>query len=212
MLKPRHEILAGPTDAMSPRRAMTVGTVGLLHAVAVYALISGMGSTVVTKVEHVLNVDVVDTQTPPKTVPLPVQPNLVKPTMPTEPTVPPPPIVIADTQPPASITVVPTPTNVTPVSDSAAAGVSNTHTTPPYPPTARSAAHQGTVVLALTVSPQGDVTGAAVAQSSGFPELDQAAVAWVTEHWKYKPAVRGGVAVTSQTQAAVKFDLKQAHG
>jgi outer membrane biosynthesis protein TonB len=48
-------------------------------------------------------------------------------------------------------------------------------------------------------------------QSSGFPELDQAAVAWVVSHWKYKPAVQGGVTVTSQSQAAVRFDLKQAN-
>jgi len=52
---------------------------------------------------------------------------------------------------------------------------------------------------------------ASVTQSSGFPALDESAVAWVMAHWKYKPAIRGGVPVTSQTQAAVKFDLKLAH-
>jgi protein TonB len=194
---------------MSPRRAATIGTVAAIHALAIYALISGMGTTVVTQVEHVLNVDVVDTQIPTKVTPLPLQPNLVKPTDPTV-TVPEPKIDVASDQPTNQITVAPTPTNTTPPVNTVASGLTNTHSTPPYPVAARTAGHQGIVTLQITVGPNGDVANATVAQSSGFPELDQAAVEWVTNHWKYKPAVQGGVPVTSTTQAAVKFDLQQA--
>ena len=209
MLMPRHDILSVQANGMSPRRAATIGTVAAIHALAIYALISGMGTTVVTQVEHVLNVDVVDTQIPTKVTPLPLQPNLVKPTDPTV-TVPEPKIDVASDQPTNQITVAPTPTNTTPPVNTVASGLTNTHSTPPYPVAARTDGHQGIVTLQITVGPNGDVANATVAQSSGFPELDQAAVEWVTNHWKYKPAVQGGVPVTSTTQAAVKFDLQQA--
>ncbi len=62
--------------------------------------------------------------------------------------------------------------------------------------------------LSLTISPDGNVIAANVAQSSGFPDLDDAAVNWVLGHWKYKPATHLGVAVASQTQAVVVFNLK----
>jgi protein TonB len=94
--------------------------------------------------------------------------------------------------------------------DSSASGMSSTHTTPPYPPMARRLGQQGTVILSITVAADGSVSAAQVATSSGFPELDQTALAWVKGHWRYKPATQGGVAVPSNTQAAVKFDLKQA--
>jgi protein TonB len=209
MLKPRHEILSVQANGMSPRRAATIGTVGAIHALAIYALISGMGTTVVQNVEHVLQIQQVETTTPPKTPLTPVQPNLVRPTDPTTPTVPVPKIDVATDQP-NPINVMPTPTNTTPPVSTGASGIASTHTTPPYPVAARTASHQGIVTLTITVGPTGEVTNAAVAQSSGFPELDQAAVAWVMGHWKYKPAVQDGVAVTSTTQAAVKFDLQQA--
>ncbi len=211
MLLPKHEILNAQANGMSPRRAATIGTVAAIHALAIYALISGMGTEVIKKVENVIEVDTVETTTPPKTTPLPVQPDLVKPTQMVETTLPPP--VIQSEPDPLStpITATPTPTNTTPPVNTAAAGVMNTHTTPPYPVGARTAGHQGVVTLQITVGPNGEVTNATVAQSSeNFPELDQAAVTWVMAHWKYKPAVQGGVAVTTSTQAAVKFDLQQA--
>jgi protein TonB len=210
MLLPKHEILSARTNGMSPQRAATIGTVAAIHALVIYALISGMGTAVVKQVVREIQLQPMETATPPKTPPHPVQVKLVQPTQVVEPTAPPPPIDVAPDPQATPIFTTPTPTNATPPVDTAASGVMNTHTTPPYPPPARVAEHQGMVVLQITVSPNGDVTNAAVAQSSGFPELDQAAVSWVMAHWKYKPAVQGGVAVTSTTQAAVKFDLQQA--
>ena len=210
MLKPAHEILNAQANGMSPRRAATIGTVAAIHALAIYALVSGMGTTVIQKVEHVIEIQQVEETTPPKTPPTPVQPKMVEPTQVVETTLPPPVIdTVADPQS-TPITATLTPTNTTPPVNTAAAGVMNTHTTPPYPVAARTAGHQGIVTLSITIGPNGDVTNAAVAQSSGFPELDQAAVTWVMAHWKYKPAIQGGVNVTTTTQAAVKFDLQQA--
>ena len=94
--------------------------------------------------------------------------------------------------------------------DTYASGVSNTHTIPAYPPLARRLGEQGGVRLSLTISASGDVTGASVVQSSGYPDLDQTAVEWVMSHWRYKPATHGGVAVPSQTLANVVFNLQNA--
>ena len=76
--------------------------------------------------------------------------------------------------------------------------------------TASRLSQEGKVLLHLTISAEGNVAGASVTQSSGFADLDQSAVAWVLAHWKYKPAIRGGVAVASATDAAVVFSLKNA--
>jgi protein TonB len=125
-------------------------------------------------------------------------------------TTPIPDIVIASETPSQITTVVPPPNPPTPIADSGASGVMNTHTTPPYPPLANKMSHQGTVLLQIVVTAQGDVASATVTNTSGFEELDQAAIAWVVAHWKYKPAIQNGLPIPSQTSAAVKFDLKMA--
>jgi protein TonB len=207
MLAPKHDIISAQPGGMTPRRALTIGGVGLLHAAAIYALIAGMGTTIVREVEHVVNVDVIASDVP-KITPVPPKPVLMQPTEST-PTITPPDIVVASSDR-SSISFAPTNPTTSASPDSGAAGLANTHSTPPYPLEARTAEHQGTVLLQLTVSPQGDVVAATVVTSSGYPELDQTAVSWVIAHWKYRPAIQNGVAVTSQTQAAVKFDLRRA--
>ena len=210
MWMPRHDIIGTAQPGMTPRRAMIIGGVGLLHVMAIYALMNGLVAKVIDIVQPPIEVTV-DTTTPPKTPLVPPAPTMAKPTdaQLQPPTIQPPVIDIASDTP-STITVTATPPNTAPPVDSGATGVTSTHSTPPYPAEARALSHQGTVLLQLAVSAQGDVTSANVVQSSGFPELDSAAVTWVVAHWKYKPALQGGFAMPSQTQAAVKFDLKLA--
>ena len=207
MLLPRNEFI-NPQPTVS-NRAFALSSVGLLHVLAIYALVSGMAGAIVKKYAPPdLQVTWLDTFTPPKTVPLPPQPKLTHPENITLPSVP---IPVFRTNDPGGggINVIPQMFPV-PSVDSAAAGLGSTHTTPPYPLEAQLQSHQGTVLLAITVSPQGDVVAANVLRSSGYPELDEVAVSWVIAHWKYRPAHVDGMAVTSQTQAAVKFDLLKA--
>ncbi len=49
---------------------------------------------------------------------------------------------------------------------------------PDYPPTERRLGHAGNVVLALCVDADGKLTSSSVKVSSGYPALDQAALAW----------------------------------
>ena len=205
----QHQILSARASGMTPRRVAIIGGVGLLHVAAITALILGMKPGVVAQIAQEIHlIRVAKTEQPPVPAPPPVK--MVQPVVPRTPTVTPPVIPIQpDT--PSPLYVKPTPTNPTPpVPDSSAAGVASTHSVPPYPADAREQSHSGSVLLQLVVSAQGDVTSANVVTSSGHTELDQAAVAWVVAHWKYKPAVQNGIAVPSQTQAMVKFDLTQA--
>ncbi|MCX7970011.1 MAG: energy transducer TonB [Negativicutes bacterium] len=58
---------------------------------------------------------------------------------------------------------------------------------PDYPRAARRAGRQGTVVLRLHIAGDGTVDTVMVATSSGFGDLDQAAVAAVGQ-WRFRPA------------------------
>jgi len=207
MKQPIHAIGAAPSR-WTTERIVGVGFVGLLHVIAIYALVTGLGQKIVTTIQHDLTVTI--TQEPDRAQP-PVAPPKVPqlPLQPQQDTVTPPIVDIAP-QGPSPISMVPAqPVNPT-AADSAAQGIANTHSTPPYPPIARRLGEQGRVILRLTISPQGAVISADVAQSSGFADLDQSAVSWVITHWRYKPAIQGGSPVQSQTNAAVVFNLRNA--
>jgi protein TonB len=208
MQQPNH-VITQPGVRWTNERIVGVGFVALLHVIAIWAILNGLVQKFVKAIDPP---PIIWTQ--PVTHPLPPQPvpriPHVKPTELTHQTVmvPPPPIDIApEKQPPLTGSPEPQPP-ATP--DSYASGVSGTHTIPDYPSLARKLGEQGSVRLSLAISASGDVTGANVVRSSGFPDLDQTAVDWVMSHWKYKPATHGGVAMPSQTQAVVVFNLKNA--
>jgi len=77
---------------------------------------------------------------------------------------------------------------------------------PRYPWTARAQGHQGRVVLSVWVSPEGRADELAVLQSSGYPNLDRAAVEAV-QRWRFRPARRGGVEAGSLLYVPVVFRL-----
>jgi protein TonB len=206
----RQQSVSVRESGVTPRRAATIGGVALLHLAAVYALVSGMTPEILRLVPPDITFERIEPTTPPKPTVAPRLPPLAQPTLnPIAKVVPP--IINIENSDRTPITVTTT-SHPQPPADSGASGVSGTHSTPPYPLEARTLSHQGTALLQLTISPKGDVVAANIVQSSGYAELDSAAVSWVLAHWKYKPAIQGGVAVTSQAQAAVKFDLKTVRG
>jgi len=89
-------------------------------------------------------------------------------------------------------------------------GIARTHTVPPYPALYARLGSQGTVILRLTISAQGAVTDTVVIRSSGTEGLDEVARAWVLQHWRYQPAIRGGVAAPGAVTVGVEFNLKNA--
>lgn len=76
---------------------------------------------------------------------------------------------------------------------------------PVYPPLARAARIQGTVVLQAVISKQGTITGLSVI--SGHPMLATAAVEAVRQ-WRYKPYVLNNEPVEVETQVTVNFSLE----
>jgi protein TonB len=83
-------------------------------------------------------------------------------------------------------------------------GLNVTKVQPIYPPDARAARIQGTVVLNAIISPAGDV--ASLQLISGHPLLVGSAMDAVKQ-WKYKPYILNGKAVTVETQITVNFAL-----
>jgi periplasmic protein TonB len=75
---------------------------------------------------------------------------------------------------------------------------------PIYPPLARTARIQGSVVLAAVISKEGTMEH--VQLISGHPMLVQAAVAAVSQ-WRYKPYILNGEAIEVETQITVNFIL-----
>ena len=77
---------------------------------------------------------------------------------------------------------------------------------PVYPLEARRRRQQGTVRLRVTVSVEGHVQDIAVARTSGFDLLDQAALKAV-RRWTFVPGSRGGVPVEAVGSLAIPFKL-----
>ena len=65
---------------------------------------------------------------------------------------------------------------------------------------------QASVQLILSVTETGTVSGAQIRGSSGFRVLDDIAVAWVKDHWRYRPAMLDGKPVAVTTLAIVIFN------
>ena len=212
MKQPLHAI--SQSSGMTPERIVGIGFVVLLHVLAIWAVIAGLGQQILKFVEPppiTLIMPKVDHPPPP---PPPVKPpEVTLPRTTVIDTVPPPRFTITDDTakriPEQVATVQPPPDRIV-IADTAVSGVASTHTIPPYPMTAIRLSEEGRVMLHLTISAEGGVASASVTQSSGCADLDQSAIAWVLAHWKYKPATRGGVAVASATDAAVVFSLKNA--
>jgi TonB family protein len=78
---------------------------------------------------------------------------------------------------------------------------------PSYPLTALEKELGGVVVLSVYVGLTGQPEKIETKVSSGIPELDQAAVASISQ-WRFSPAKQGAVAVASWYEIPVRFEVK----
>jgi periplasmic protein TonB len=78
---------------------------------------------------------------------------------------------------------------------------------PPYPIKARREGWEGTVLIRANISERGHVSDAAIAKSSGFEILDQAALNTV-KRWRFAPARLAGRAVSDDVEVPIKFELR----
>lgn len=66
---------------------------------------------------------------------------------------------------------------------------------PTYPAAEKRAGHEGSVLLTVMVTPEGRVSSILVARSSGYMELDNAAISAVSL-WQFTRSAQGSVQVT----------------
>ncbi|MFQ5494746.1 MAG: energy transducer TonB, partial [Phycisphaerae bacterium] len=77
---------------------------------------------------------------------------------------------------------------------------------PAYPMRARRNGWEGAVLLSVQLTPTGKVASVTVAESSGHPVLDDAAVAAVRD-WRFIPARVGGIALGGAVRVPIIFRL-----
>jgi len=82
------------------------------------------------------------------------------------------------------------------------------HAQPAYPDLAQESGEQGTVLVDVYVRSSGRPGKFRVAQSSGFGDLDNAALGSVLG-WRFVPATRDGDTVSSWTTVKIVFQLPQ---
>src|SRR6204780_5434009 len=104
---------------------------------------------------------------------------------------------------PVAVPKVATPQRVR-VSSGVSTGLLVRKVTPTYPPLARQARIQGTVVLRAVISKDGSIEGLTLV--SGHPMLVQSALEAVRQ-WKYKPYLLNGEPVEVDTEVLVNFTL-----
>lgn len=79
---------------------------------------------------------------------------------------------------------------------------------PPYPVQAVRMRHEGTVILRVLVGVNGSVIDIKIDQSSGYRELDQAAVRAARE-WMFNPGIRNGIPYQGWALVPVDFTLNR---
>jgi periplasmic protein TonB len=78
---------------------------------------------------------------------------------------------------------------------------------PNYPGIARSMGAEGAVELMVTVGIDGRVMSVTLAKSSGYDELDNAAMKHAQKYWRFKPATEDGKPVISTLRRRIVFKL-----
>lgn len=191
------------------RRGLVIVVIIGLHVIAAWALHSGLAQRVIEMVAPPIEADIVEEVQQDDEPPPPPPPEMERP--PVE--VPPPEIAIdlpMETQTTAiqDVTDKPPPPAPPPPPRVAATSAKMRSAPDPdrfYPPGAKRREEQGSPVVQACVGPNGRLLrDPVVTETSGYPELDAAAVK-VAQNSRYTPATEGGKAVD---ESCVKFKVK----
>jgi len=218
MDRPEHFVNTHVTNANAgARRFSGVIIVGAIHAGIAVLLILGMVTKMELKKED-LQATVEAQKIPPKAPP-PPPPKFEKPP---PPFVPPPDFNIQTEAPaPRAVTVTPTPPPAPPppapprpappaIPPAQAEPIQATHTTPPYPPLSQRLGEHGVTLLNVSIDENGRCTDATVVGSSGSKRLDEAAIDYVKQRYRWKPATRDGKPVPTTQPLRIVWSLTNA--
>lgn len=195
------------------RYGMGIAMVLLVHAGAIVAIKSGLDIRKLVGLPPPIVTRTIPI-TPPVEKPIaPIEPILTGFTVakPEQPTLPEP---VADPTP-SNVIIRETPTtnekpigNADPVVTMARSDPRHPLTQPAYPAQSRRLGEEGSVQLLVFVLPNGRVSEATVAVSSGFARLDEAAVHEALRSWRLMPNTVDGVATGSWNRIGITFRLK----
>jgi protein TonB len=197
----------------APNWSMIIAIVAL-HVITLYALVK-LDVIQIAEKKKPLVVDLIaEPPVPPADKPKPqpvvvekIPPAVLVPPPIVQTTVAPPPIAVTTTPPPPRpVEAAPAPPPTGPV----AVGNLNERllegSPPRYPMESRRKHEQGTVVVRLLIGTDGRVTDIAIAQSSGFTRLDQAALQAI-RGWRWRPIIRDGQPVEVRGLYSMPFTL-----
>lgn len=194
----------------NPRQRMAVlATVGLIHAIGIYALVNGLGGAIVTMITRAnpqahneVEVQMPLPETPkPKPaldtpqsnpfIPLPLEP-LARPSDSIPQIAPSPSTTIGDSIKPLPVeTSTPAPPvhRLDPVAAKPLGQMGSWASPEDYPSLDLNAEHEGTTRFSLTIGADGRVSSCTVTGSSGWPGLDNATCKLITRRAKFSPAL-----------------------
>ncbi len=219
MERPEHFVTHSVTNSqVGARRFSGIIIVGAIHAGIAILLILGMVTKMELKKED-LQATVEQQKVQPKAPP-PPPPKFEKPP---PPFVPPPEFNIQNEAPPPRAIVTtsvpppapppPAPPRVAappPVPPAPAEAITATHTKPPYPPLSQRLGEHGVTLLNVSIDENGRCTDATVVTSSGSKRLDEAAIDYVKQRYRWKPATRDGKPVSTTQPLRIVWSLTDA--
>jgi protein TonB len=218
MERPEHIVSARlANEQVGSRRFSGLIIVAAVHAGFIALLILGIVTKIELKKED-LQATVDQQKVPPKTPP-PPPPKFEKPP---PPFVPPPEFNIQTEAPaPRAIVASPTPPPPAPPPRAVVAAppapppapaepIQATHTKPPYPPISQRLGEHGVTLLNVSIDEAGRATDATVVTSSGSARLDAAAIDYVKQRYRWKPATRDGKAVATTQALRIVWSLTDA--
>ena len=190
-------------------KATSLAIVIAIHIAGIAGLVAALSSGALMKQLQEIKATVDTQKTPPKAPP-PPPPDLVKP---------PPPVAIvpefqiATAPPPPPITTAakaPPPPPKAVASSDPLRSIMRTHTLPPYPPIAVRLNEQGTTLMEVHITTEGNVDDCKVVNTSSSDRLDTAACDYVKSRWRWQPPTNQGAPTAVSTRVSVKWDLKDA--
>jgi protein TonB len=206
MERPGHLHVEQKTAA---NKATSLAVVIAIHIAGIAGLVAALSSGALIKQLQEIKATVDTQKTPPKAPP-PPPPDLVKP---------PPPVAIVPefqvaTAPPPPVTTVakapPAPPPKAVASSDPLRPIMRTHTLPPYPPISVRLNEQGTTLMEVHITTEGNVDDCKVEKSSSSERLDSAACDYVKSRWRWQPPTNQGTPTAVSTRVSVKWDLKDA--
>ena len=196
-------------SSLLTKRGIIFLAIIVIHVLVIYAFASGLAKSGKRYLQTILQTNIINQEKvkelppPPPPVDLKERPPIqvvapeVSITIPVETA----PITVVKPPPPPAPVVVRPPPPGTPVQVTFRPDISNY-----YPEAARREGQEGRAIVKICVNQLGKIDSADVATSSGFPELDEAAIK-VAKAYRFKPATSEGKPVSSCPTLPVKFEL-----